>query len=65
MESRVIVEHRDHFARFFVEYLGVALAAQGRELIVVDPAELTDDLIPDMTEILTSTSGKFLCLDLR
>ncbi len=65
MESRVIVEHRDRFARFFVEYLGAALAAQGRELIVVDPAELTDDLIPDMTEILTSTSGKFLCLDLR
>ena len=63
--SRVIVEHRDRFARFFVEYLEAALAAQSRKLIVVDPAELADDLISDMTETLTSSSDKFLCLALR
>ncbi len=52
--SRIIVEHRDHFVRFAVEYVEAALAAQGRELIVVDPTELDDDLVRDMTEILTS-----------
>ncbi len=52
--SRIIVEHRDRFARFAVEYVEAALSAQGRELIVVDPAEVDDDLVRDMTEILTS-----------
>ncbi|MDA8046764.1 MAG: IS607 family transposase [Actinomycetota bacterium] len=52
--SRIIVEHRDRFARFAVEYVEAALEAQGRELVVVDPAEVDDDLVRDMTEILTS-----------
>jgi predicted site-specific integrase-resolvase len=30
------------------------LAAQGRELVVVDTAEVDDDLVRDMTDILTS-----------
>lgn len=52
--SRIIVEHRDRFARFAVEYVEAALSSQGRKLIVVDPSELDDDLVRDMTEILTS-----------
>lgn len=52
--TRIIVEHRDRFARFATEYIEAALAAQGRELIVVDPSEVDDDLVRDMTEILTS-----------
>ena len=52
--SRIIVEHRDRFARVAVEYVEAALAAQGRELVVVDPSELDDDLVRDMTEVLTS-----------
>jgi len=52
--ARIVVEHRDRFARFAVEYVQAALAAQGRELVVVDPAEVDDDLVRDMTEILTS-----------
>jgi predicted site-specific integrase-resolvase len=52
--SRIVVEHRDRFARFAVEYVEAALAATGRELIVVDPAEIDDDLVRDITEILTS-----------
>ena len=32
----------------------LALAAQGRELVVVDAADVDDDLVRDMTEILTS-----------
>ncbi len=50
----VVVEHRDRFARFGSEYLEAALAASGRRLIVVDSAEMNDDLVPDMISILTS-----------
>lgn len=52
--STIVVEHRDRFARFAVEYIEAALHAQGRRLLVVDPAEVDDDLVRDMTEILTS-----------
>jgi predicted site-specific integrase-resolvase len=52
--GRIVVEHRDRFCRFGSEYVGAALAAQGRELVVVDSAEVDDDLVRDMTEILTS-----------
>jgi len=52
--GRIIVEHRDRFARFGFEYVEAALSAQGRELIVVDPAEVDDDLAGDLTEILAS-----------
>jgi len=30
------------------------MTAQGRRLLVVDPAEVDDDLVRDVTEILTS-----------
>jgi predicted site-specific integrase-resolvase len=49
----IVVEHRDRFARFGGEYVEAALAAQGRRLLVVDPAEVDNDLVRDMTEILT------------
>lgn len=52
--ARIVVEHRDRFARFATGYIEAALAAQGRELVVADPAEVDDDLVRDMTEILTS-----------
>ena len=35
-----------------------ALAAQGRELVVVDAADVDDDLVRDMTEILTSMCAR-------
>ncbi|MEH1017558.1 IS607 family transposase, partial [Micromonospora sp. CPCC 206060] len=38
--STIVVEHRDRFARFGAEYVEAALAAQGRRLLVVDPAEV-------------------------
>ncbi len=52
--SAVVVEHRDRLMRFGAEYVESALAAQGRKLIVVDPAEVKDDLVQDMIEVLTS-----------
>lgn len=56
--SRMVVEHRDRFCRFGSEYVEAALAAQGRELVVVDSAEVDDDLVRDMTEILTSMGAR-------
>ncbi len=54
-EARVIiVEHRDRLARFGVDHVEAALAAQGRRLVVVDPDETTDDLVRDMIDVLTS-----------
>src|SRR5215510_16291637 len=50
----IVVEHRDRLIRFGFEYLEAALAAQGRKILVVDHAEVKDDLIRDMTEVLTS-----------
>lgn len=56
--TRIVVEHRDRFCRFGSEYVHAALAAQGRELVVVDSAEVDDDLVWDMTEILTSMCAR-------
>ena len=56
--STIVVEHRDRFARFGAEYVEAALAAQGRRLLVVDPAEVDDDLVGDVTEILTSLCAR-------
>jgi putative resolvase len=50
----IVAGHRDRLARFGVEYLEAALAAQGRKLIVVEQAEVSDDLVRDMVEVLTS-----------
>jgi predicted site-specific integrase-resolvase len=44
--------------RFGSEYVQAALVAQGRELVVVDSAEFDDDLVWDMTEILTSMCAR-------
>ncbi len=52
--STIVVEHRDRLARFGVEHLEAALSAQGRSVVVVDEGEVDDDLVRDMTEVLTS-----------
>ena len=54
----IAVEHRDRFARFGAEYVEAALAAQGRRLLVADPSEVDDDLVRDVTEILTSLCAR-------
>lgn len=54
----IVVEHRDRLARFGVEHLESALAATGRRLVVLDPQETGDDLVRDMTEILTSMCAR-------
>jgi predicted site-specific integrase-resolvase len=56
--STIVVEHRDRFARFGAEYVEAALAGSGRRLLVVDPGEVDDDLVRDVTEILTSLCAR-------
>jgi putative resolvase len=50
----IVVEHRERLARFGVEYLEAALTAQNRRILVVQACEVDDDLVRDMTEVLTS-----------
>ena len=52
--TTIVVEHRDRFARFAAEYLAASLEVTGRRLVVVKDAEVDDDLVGDVTEILTS-----------
>jgi putative resolvase len=50
----VVVEHRDRLGRMNTELAEAALAAHGRRLVVIDDGEVTDDLVRDMIEVLTS-----------
>ena len=52
--TTIVVEHRDRLARMNAGLVESALKAQGRRLVVVDDTELDDDLVRDMTEVLTS-----------
>ena len=54
----IVVEHRDRLARFGSEYIQAALAACGRQLIVVDQIEMKDDLVQDMVDVLTSFGAR-------
>ena len=56
--TTIVVEHRDRFARFGAEYVQAALEADGRRLLVVDPAEVDGDLVRDVREILTSLCAR-------
>ncbi|CAK0781598.1 putative resolvase [Gammaproteobacteria bacterium] len=50
----IVVEHRDRLARFGSEYIEAALSSSGRKLLVLDQAEMKDDLVQDMIDVLTS-----------
>ncbi|MEV0963172.1 IS607 family transposase [Streptomyces sp. NPDC049910] len=54
----IVVEHRDRLARFGVEHLEAVLSASGRRLVVLDPTETADDLVRDITEVLTSLCAR-------
>lgn len=51
-DSNIVVEHRDRLTRFGFEQLEAAV--HPRKIIVLDSRELDDDLVRDMTEMLTS-----------
>lgn len=52
--TTVVVEHRDRLGRMNTELVEAALSATGRRLVVLDDGEVEDDLVRDMTEVLTS-----------
>ena len=54
----VIVEHRERLCRFGFEYVEAALGARGGEVLVVDDHELEDDLVRDITEVMTSLCAR-------
>jgi predicted site-specific integrase-resolvase len=59
--STILVDHRDRFARFGADYGDASLAASGRRLRIADPAgpaAVDDDLVRDVTEILTSLCAR-------
>jgi putative resolvase len=50
----IVVEHRGRLGCVNTELVEAVLSAHGRRLVVLGPAEAEDDLVRDMTEILTS-----------
>lgn len=52
--ATIIVEHRDRLACMNAGLVESVLKASGRRLVIVDDGELDDDLVRDMTEVLTS-----------
>ena len=54
----VVVEHRDRLMRFGIEYVEAALAAQGRNLMVIDPEEMKDDIVRDLHEVIVSLCAR-------
>jgi putative resolvase len=50
----VVVQHRDRLGRMNTELVEAALAAHGRDLVVLDDGEVDDDLVRDMVWVLTS-----------
>jgi putative resolvase len=53
-----VVEHRDRLARCGAEYIEAALVVSGRRVVIVDPSEMTDDLVQDMLEVMTSLCAR-------
>ena len=49
----VIVERRDRLCRFGFEYVEAALSSCGCRVVVIDEEELEDDLVRDVTEVMT------------
>jgi len=56
--TTIIVEPRYRFARFGAECVATALDAGNRRLVVIDEAEVDDDLVRDMTERMTSLCAR-------
>jgi putative resolvase len=52
--SVVVAGHRDRLGRMNTELPEAALAAHRRRLVVREESEVTEDLVRDMIEVLTS-----------
>ena len=54
----LVVEHRDRLARFGFDMVDTLLKARGGGVAVLDDAEVDDDLVRDVTEVLTSLCAR-------
>ena len=54
----IVVEHRERLCRFGFEYVEAALFGRGARIIVLDEAELEDDLVRDVIEVMTSLCAR-------
>jgi putative resolvase len=54
----VVVEHRDRLGRMNTELVEASLSAHGCGLVVLDGGEVTEDLVRDMVEVLTSLCAR-------
>jgi len=50
----IVVEHCDRITRFGFERLAASMSACGRRIVVLDATETSDDVVRDVTEVLTS-----------
>ena len=56
--STIVVEHRERLCRFGFEYVKAALAGRGARILVMEDSELEDDLVRDVTEVMTSLCAR-------
>ena len=56
--TTIVVEPRDRLARFGAEEVEAALAAQGGGLVGIDPAEVDEDLVRDVSELLSGRGAR-------
>ena len=54
----IVVERRERLSRFGFEYVEAALAGRGARILVMDEGELEDDLVRDVTEVMTSLCAR-------
>ena len=54
----ILVEHRERLCRFGFEYIEAALAGRGARVLVMDEDDLDDDLVRDVTEVMTSLCAR-------
>jgi len=54
----IVVEHRDRLMRFGFEYVEAALMAQHRRVVVIEPEEVTDDIVRDLHEVIVSMCAR-------
>lgn len=54
----IVVEHRHRITRFGFEHLAASLSACGRRIVVLDATETSDDVVRDVTEVLTSLCAR-------
>jgi putative resolvase len=54
----IAVEHRDRLARLGSESIEAALLGSGQRLLVMEKGEHEDDLVRDMTAVLTSLCAR-------